>query len=502
MIPLSTSGSLPYILPALLLVPLLGIGILFFLPERLRKAVNSVAIGAGILNIFLALQLVGSFNLSDTSFQFPIRASLIDSLGVSFSLGVDGIAVWMILFTNLLMGLALIRAQGHGRAYYMLLLLLQESVLGTFMALDLVLYYLFWELMLIPNFFLLYRWGTGDRERSAFKFAIYTAIGSLLMLVSIAAIGNAVAAERGGLSFYLGDLIGLSPGMQMEDFILFGFLAAFFLKSAVFPFHTWLPDAHRAAPEGASFDLTLVLPKMGLFGAIRFLLLLSPDALFRNQILLISLGVGALLYGALLAWKQTDLKRFLAYSTVSHIGLSLAALASLKEEGLKGCVFLMIGSGISTGGLLILVSELERRIGVKSVSELGGLAGSMPRFAFLVLLFGLSSIGLPLTNGFIGEFFSIAGTFDRNVILGLLASLGIVFGAVYLLSIYRRVFFGDTKISAVDLGRTELVTLLPLVVLIFLLGLYPRPVLAGVEHTISVVDSIQGGDDLEGAPNE
>lgn len=483
MLELSTNYSELSLL--LLAVPLLGaVGSLLF-PAR-----RAFALVLSLINFAVALMVIQFFDPAEPSFQFAVNASLISSLGVRFAIGLDGLSVWLVLFTNLIMLLAFIRASASSAGYLSLLFLLQFAVIGTFVSLDVVLYYFFWELMMIPNFFLLYVWG---RSRgAAMKYALYTAVGSLLMLVAIGTLGVYLQEQRGVLSFFLGDLVGFSSTERVGDLLLFGFLAAFFMKSAVFPFHTWLPDAHRAAPEDGSFDLTLVLPKVGLFGAIRFVYLLFPEPMIRNEHLLGMLGVTALIYGALVAWKQTDLKRFLAFSTISHVGLALAAFSSMSEEGLKGCVFMMLGGGISIGGLFILVSELERRFGIRRIDELGGLAKGAPILSALFLIFVLSAIGLPLTNGFIGEFLSIAGIFDADAVLGIVATLGVVFAALYGLSVYRRVFFGgESSLKVSDLSVNDLVTLVPLVAIVFVLGLYPGPILSGVEHSLDLMEIYQ-----------
>jgi NADH-quinone oxidoreductase subunit M len=479
---LELSNTYSTLLLLLLAVPLLGAVSVPVFPAR-----RTFSLLLSLINLGLSLAIVKFFDPGEPAFQFAVNSPLISSLGVRFAIGLDGISVWLVLFSNLLMLLAFLRAKEADSGYLSLLFLLQFAVLGTFVSLDVALFYFFWELMMIPNFFLLYFWGRS--QGAAMKYALYTALGSLLMLVSIGTLGVYLQEQSGVLSFFVGDLIGFSSTERVGDLLLFGFLAAFFMKSAVFPFHTWLPDAHRAAPQDGSFDLTLVLPKVGLFGAIRFVYLLFPEPMVRNGYLLGALGVTALIYGALVAWKQTDLKRFLAYSTVSHVGLCLAAFVSMSEEGAKGLVFMMLGSGISIGGLFILVSEMERRFGIRRVDELGGLAGRAPVLSSLFLLFVMSAIGLPLTNGFIGEFLSIAGVFDSNAVLGIVATLGVIFAALYGLSLYRRVFFGkESNLEVSDLSLNDLVTLVPLAALVFVLGLYPRPILNGVEHALDLLE--------------
>jgi NADH-quinone oxidoreductase subunit M len=490
MLTLSTQIGHETILICLLAIPLIAIAAMGVCQFKFAKYSWAVANLFSISLLVASIRLLDLFRADVQGFQFVVNKTLSSNLGIHFALGLDGIGVWCILFTSLIMAIAIYRAKevpGNICGYLALLFLMAEATLGIFLALDLVLYYFFWELMLIPNFFLLYKFGQSQNKRAAIKLALFTSVGSLLMLISIVTLGQLGAFQ--GHSFFLGDLVGLKISADIEDYLLFGFLAAFFLKSAVFPFHSWLPDAHRAAPPGGSFDLTLVLPKVGLFGAIRLLGLLLPGALQRHQADLMLLGIIALFYGALVAWKETDLKRFLAYSTVSHVGLALAALSSLTTEGLTGCLFIMIGSAIATGSLFILISEMEKESGIREIRELGGLAKSKPKIAALFLIFGLSSIGLPLTNGFVGEFFSIAGIFKVDARLGILASIAVVFSALYMLSVYRHVFFGEQKTAGIDLNNPTLFTLLPALAFVFMLGLFPEPIAAGVRQSILALNS-------------
>lgn len=479
------------ILGCLLTIPLVAIVVIWAISKRFRENLWLVSNVFSLALLTASIHLLSVFEPSVTGFQFFINKPISTSLGISLALGLDGIGVWCVLFTTFVMAIAIYRAKEikeNLAGYLMLLFLMTEAALGIFLALDLVLYYFFWELMLIPNFFILYRYGQHQNKQAALKLALFTAVGSLLMLVSIASIGQFAAFSK--LSFFIGDIAGLKLTPIVGDYLLYGFLAAFFLKSAVFPFHSWLPDAHRAAPLGGSFDLALVLPKVGLFGAIRLLMIILPDAMHRHQHQLMVIGVIALFYGALVAWKERDLKRVLAFSTISHVGLGLAGLASLTVEGISGCIFIMLGSTIVTGSLFLLVSDMEKDGGVRQVGELGGLARSMPIVSTLFLLFGLSSIGLPLTNGFIGEFLAIAGVFKADAILGMLAAVSVVFSALYFLSIYRQVFFGNEERKGSDISSLAMIMYLPAVLLVFMLGAYPAPILSGVRQSISNISTL------------
>lgn len=479
------------LLVCILTIPLVAAVVVWALSKRFAENLWLVANIFSLALLVASIHLLSLFQPQVSGFQFVVNRPISTSLGINFALGLDGIGVWCVLFTALVMAIAIYRAKEikeNLAGYLVLLFLMTEASLGIFLALDLVLYYAFWELMLIPNFFLLYRYGQYQNKKAAIKLALFTAVGSLLMLVSIVTIGQFAAFSK--LSFFIGDIAGLKLAPVIADYILYGFLAAFFLKSAVFPFHSWLPDAHRAAPPGGSFDLALVLPKVGLFGAIRLLMIILPEAMTRHQHQLMVLGVTALFYGALVAWKERDLKRFLAYSTISHVGLGLAGLASLTLEGISGCIFIMLGSAIVTGSMFLLVSEMEKEGGAREVSDLGGLARSMPVFSILFLVFGLSSIGLPLTNGFIGEFFAISGIFKADSKLGMIATISVVFSAIYFLSIYRQVFFGPEKRPGHDLTRTAVAIFVPGVLLVFMLGAYPAPVLSGVQQSVSNINAV------------
>ena len=482
------------ILTCILALPILAVIALGICAVTSAKYAWVIANLFSLMIVGTSIYLVKIFRTEVTGFQFVTRHALSNSLGISFSLGLDGLGLWCVVFTAIVMAVSVYRAKEITLSicgYLSLLFLLEEAALGIFLTLDLVLYYAFWELMLIPNFLLLYRWGQFQHKKAAMKLALFTALGSLLMLVSIVALAQLTAFEH--VSFFIGDLANVNLNQRIGDLILAGFLAAFFLKSAVFPFHSWLPDAHRSAPVGGSFDLALVLPKVGLFGAIRLLILLLPEAIVRHQAELIVLGIIGLFYGALLAWKERDLKRFLAFSTVSHVGLALAGLSSLTVEGLSGCLFLMIGSAIATGALFVIVSEMEKTNGVKKVDELGGLAKSMPICAALFLIFGLSSIGLPLTNGFIAELFSITGIFKVQIIFGFAAVVAIVFSALYFLSVYRQVFFGEEKSSSEnvmkDISYPTVLALIPALIIVFIIGLYPQPLLSGVRQASLTIRS-------------
>ena len=479
------------ILVCILTIPLVAAALIWICSKRFASSLWLIANVFSLALLTASIHLLSIFQPGVTGFQFVVNRPISESLGIHFALGLDGIGLWCVLFTALLMSIAIYRAKEIPQnlaGYLILLFLMAEAALGIFLALDLVLYYVFWELMLIPNFFLLYRYGQYQHKKAAIKLALFTGVGSLLMLVSIVSIGQLAAFSK--LSFFIGDIVGLKVAPDVADYLLYGFLAAFFLKSAVFPFHSWLPDAHRAAPPGGSFDLMLVLPKVGLFGAIRLLVLLLPEAISRHQHSLMVLGTVALFYGALVAWKERDLKRFLAFSTVSHVGLALAGLSTMTVEGISGCLFLMLGSAIATGSMFLLVSDMEKESGAREIGDLGGLAASMPVVSSLFLVFGLSSIGLPLTNGFIGEFLSLAGIFKINPTIGIFATISVVFSALYFLSVYRQVFFSEQVRAGTDISRSATIMFIPALLLVFMLGVYPEPILAGVRQSISAIPSI------------
>ncbi|HQH28231.1 MAG TPA: NADH-quinone oxidoreductase subunit M, partial [Oligoflexia bacterium] len=366
-------------------------------------------------------------------------------------------------------------------AYLGCLLFLEAGMVGVFCALDLVLFYVFWEAMLIPMYLLIGIWGGERRVYAALKFVLFTAIGSLLMLAAIIYLGYRYEQQFGMPSFYLSDWSALQLGLR-EEVLLFGaFALAFAIKIPVVPLHSWLPDAHVEAPAGGSVILAGVLLKMGLYGLIRFCVPVFPEACAGAGPLFVVLGVIGIVFGALVAWVQDDVKKLVAYSSISHLGFCVLGFGVFNVWGLKGAMLQMLNHGISTGALFFLVGVLYDRAHSRRIADFGGLAQKMPLFAFVFLSVSLSSIALPLTNGFVGEFLILFGAYRFQPYAAVAAVSGVVLGAVYMLSAYRRLMFGDfmapNGAQIHDLNRREKIVFVPLLALVLVIGVYPQPVL-------------------------
>ena len=483
-----------HLLTLLILCPSLGALTLFLVPSKSEALARSVAVLFGLLTFALSVLVAWTFPVGSAEFQLLERTPWINDFGINYIVGVDGLSLSMVLLTTFLSVLVLISSgsiSSKVRAYLGCLLFLETGMLGTFLALDGFTFYIFWELMLIPMYFLIGVWGGSRKIYAALKFVIYTALGSLLMLVAIVTLSYLHFKQFGSYSFYLGDWTHLSiDSVRLELLLFAAFSLAFAIKVPMFPLHTWLPDAHVEAPTGGSVILAGVLLKMGLYGMIRFCVPIFPAAVVATAPLFAFLGVVGIVYGALVAWVQTDMKKLVAYSSVSHLGFCVLGYAALNLTGMQGAVLQMINHGISTAALFFLVGVLYDRTHTRRIADYGGVAAKVPLFAVVFLVFTLSSIGLPLTNGFIGEFLILRGGFEFSPVLGGFAVSGVVLGAVYMLSLYRRVVFGPVPASKghddhahdlKDLTLREKVVFLPLLVAVFILGLYPQPILRLIE---------------------
>ncbi|MFH0793962.1 MAG: NADH-quinone oxidoreductase subunit M [bacterium] len=482
-------------LTIIVFLPLLGtILISLFVPRRFGGAVRWGTLAVAVLNFVLALYLLREFSVETSGFQIVEKHQWLPDWGVTYTLGVDGLSLMLILLSNLLSALAVMSSfaaiRVREKEYYFFLSLLQTGILGTFAALDLFLFYIFWETMLIPLYFLIGIWGGEKRIYATFKFLLYTLTGSLLMLVGILVIYfqmravipgsdteafnymNIVAQIRSGA-------LVLKPELQFWLFLAFFF--AFAIKVPLFPLHTWLPDAHTEAPTAGSVILAGVLLKTGVYGIFRFCFMLFPATALELRGLVGWIAVVAILYGAFTAMAQKDMKRLVAYSSVSHMGFVMLGLFSLNLIALKGSMLQMLNHGISTGALFLLVGMIYERRHTRLMSEMGGLAQQLPVYAVFFMIILLSSIGLPGLNGFVGEFMILLGAFRAKPAWAVVGALGVVFGAVYLLMLYQRVFFGPLDKPAnkelKDLGWREVAVLMPLVILAVWIGLYPKPFL-------------------------
>jgi NADH-quinone oxidoreductase subunit M len=428
-----------------------------------------------------------SFQANGPDFQLAETMPWIPGLGISYNVGIDGISLWLILLTTFLMPIAIAGSfsaiEERVREYYFLLLALETGMLGAFMATDIFLFYVFWEAMLIPMYFLIGIWGGKDRIYAAMKFFLYTMVGSLLMLVAIFYLAYQHKVQFGTYSTAFLDLykvqIAGGGGLHSTQALLFlAFSLAFAIKVPLFPLHTWLPDAHVQAPTAGSVILAAVLLKMGGYGFMRIAFPLFPEAVATFQIPFMILGAIAIIYGAWVAMVQPDIKKLVAYSSVSHMGYVIIGLFSLNALAASGAYYQMLNHGISTGALFLLVGMIYERRHTREITQYGGIAKIMPLFAVAFMIVTLSSVALPGTNGFIGEFLILLGAWKANPGLAAMAALGVVFGAVYMLWMVQRVFFGPINNpeneKLVDLNFRELAILAPLVVAIFFMGVYPN----------------------------
>jgi NADH-quinone oxidoreductase subunit M len=476
-------------------IPLAGaLAVVFLVPKERTGAIRTISTAVVLFDFVVSLPLWFLFERGREGYQFVEKAPWIPSLGVDYHFGIDGISLVLILLTTL-MGIIAVACSytaisERQKEYYVLLLLLQTFMIGTFCALDLFLFYVFWEVMLVPMYFLIGVWGSDRRLYAAIKFFLYTLAGSVLMLLGIIALyfyNTTGFLGYKGLqqppTFSIEKLTAVAAGMppDLQIWLFFAFFFGFAIKVPMFPFHTWLPDAHTEAPTAGSVILAAILLKMGTYGFVRFSLPMFPDAINTPWVLavVVTLSIVGIVYGAMVTLVQKDMKRLIAYSSVSHLGFVMLGVFALNMAGLQGGILQMVNHGISTGALFLLVGMIYERRHTRMISDYGGLARQMPIYATYFLIMALSSMGLPILNGFIGEFAILQGAFAKNFWWAFSAATGIVLGAAYLLWLYQRVFFGEitnpANANLPDLTVREQATLIPLVVLALWIGLYPKP---------------------------
>ncbi len=479
-----------HLLSWLLAIPAISAVVVLLLPRTWETGIKRFSIGAMLVELIVSLRLILA-DYSEAGYRFIEQMPWIESFGISYKVGVDGISLWLVILTTLLSPIALYASWGSVtsriKEYAFSFLLLELGMLGAFLALDLFLFYVFWELMLVPMYLIIGVWGGKDRVYAAVKFFIYTMAGSLLMLVAILYLTASYRELAGHYSFDLQELSTLVLPAMPQYLLFSAFALAFAIKVPMFPFHTWLPDAHVQAPTGGSVILAAVLLKLGIYGFIRFAMPMFPVASQVIGPVLAGLGVVGIIYGAYAAWVQRDLKKLVAYSSVSHMGFILLGLFAMNRNGISGAVLQMINHGISTGALFLLVGAIYDRRHSRLLDDFGGLAKVMPIYTLVFVIITMSSIGLPGTNGFVGEFMILAGSFFSRSSIGfgsswfvmtLLAATGVIFAAVYMLHAVLRIFWGKVvhseNESLSDLNRREVVSLLPLLLMVFWIGLYPK----------------------------
>ncbi|HLE31526.1 MAG TPA: NADH-quinone oxidoreductase subunit M [Bacteroidota bacterium] len=503
-----------FLLTTTIFFPLLGALVLLIAASKNEDGIKLVGLTTTLLTFVISLALYAGYDSAATGFQFTQKLVWIEGLSISYFVGIDGMSLLLILLTTFLTPLALLATWNsvHERLkeYVIMILLLEVGMIGVFAALDLFLFYVFWEAMLIPMYFIIGIWGGQERVYAAIKFFLFTLFGSLLMLVAILVLGYFASASGGGFTtdlLALYDLAGKIPaGLQFWLFLAFAL--SFSIKVPLFPLHTWLPDAHVQAPTAGSVILAGVLLKMGTYGFIRFCLPLFPDAAIRLAPYFSVLAVIGIIYGALVAMVQTDVKKLVAYSSVSHLGFVVLGIFSMTEEGMQGAIIQMINHGLSTGALFMIVGMIYDRAHTRQISDFGGVAKVMPVFATFFMIVTLSSIGLPGLNGFVGEFLILVGSFSsmflQSYAFAAFAASGVIFAAVYMLWMYQRVMLGPVREGGVyhghkltDLNAREILSLVPIVIFIVWIGVYPSTFLTKsaplVKEVVQKMEAVKQG---------
>lgn len=473
-------------------LPLVGVAVLLVLPKRLEHWARTVAWGATAATFVCSLALLQRFVPQQMGFQFVERRPWIPAWGVEYHVGVDGLSLLLVVLSSLLTLLAVWGSWNsvsmRPRAFMITVLLLEVGMNGVFVALDVFLFYVFWEVMLFPMYFLIGVWGAERRLYAAIKFVLYTMSTSVLMLVALIVVSLMHYWQTGMLSFALEDWLRLELPLRAQLWLFAAFALAFAVKVPLFPLHTWLPDAHVEAPTAGSVILAGVLLKMGVYGFLRFALPLFPQAAQVAAPLMITLSVIGILYGALVCMVQPDMKKLVAYSSVSHMGFVMLGVFSFDFTGMQGGILQMLNHGIITGALFLIVGMLYERRHTKDIAEYGGLARVMPRFSTLAVITVLASIGLPGLNGFVGEYLILVGAFRVSWPAAVLAALAMILAAVYLLWMVQRVFFGAVRHTAndklADVSWREFSVLAVLVALMIGIGVYPQPILERLKNSV------------------
>jgi len=482
------------LIQSLIFIPLLGA--LLLLVVRSEQAVKTLALVFSLIPFLASIWLYMSYsaqvaggNVYENGFVYFINLPWFTTNGfdINFTLALDGISIYLVLLTTLIFPLSIYFSWGsvekYHTAYYSLMLLLQTGIIGFFLALDMLLFYIFFEMVLIPMYFLIGIWGGKERIYASLKFFLYTLVGSLLMLIAIIYMGVSVPEYTFTTSYITLLNQGEIP-MGVQNWLFWAFTLSFAIKVPLFPVHTWLPDAHTQAPTAGSVILAGVLLKMGTYGLIRYCLPLFPQASVANASLISALAVIGIIYGAMAAMVQKDIKKLVAYSSVSHLGFIVLGIFAFTEEGMSGAIIQMVNHGIATGALFLLVGMIYDRRHTRMIKDFQGIATQLPTFTFIFMITIMASVGLPGLNGFVGEFLVLMGSFKSNVIsqvFAVFAATGVIIAAVYLLWMFRRVMFGaldkEENRKLVDLNGREVAVMMPLIVLMFWMGLYATPFL-------------------------
>lgn len=500
------------ILSILIFLPLVGVFLLVSINKENHNVMKGMTFLTALVNFIISLLLYRDFDSTTHAFQFATSIPWIEDYGINYHIGIDGISLFLVLLTTFLTVISVVACwkdiQEKVKGFMICILLLETGMIGVFVALDLFLFYVFWEITLIPMYLLIGVWGSPARRiYAAIKFFLYTMFGSLLMLVAILVLYFYHHSMTGVYTFDIEQLYQLSVPYGTQVWLFLAFALAFAIKVPMFPFHTWLPDAHTEAPTVGSVLLAAVLLKMGTYGFLRFNLPLFPEATMAFVPLISILAIIGIIYGAMVCIVQKDLKRLIAFSSVSHLGFVMLGIFALNIQGLEGGILQMLNHGFSTGALFLIVGMIYERRHTRMIAEFGGLSKVMPIYATLFMIVTLSSIGLPGLNGFVGEFLILLGTFKSNMAYAVFAALGVILAAVYMLWMFQRVMFGEVTKEEnkhlKDLSVREVAVLLPLIFFIFQIGVYPKPFLsrmdASVKHLIAQVKSKTGQQMADGS---
>jgi len=493
-----------HLLSWVLFTPLIGAAILLLIPASKKNLIRLWANLAALAGFLVALPLVFRFDKTASAFQFVERADWIPSLGVHYAIGIDGISLLLVMLTTVIGSVAILSSwraiDDRVKEYYAMFLLQQTGMIGVFISLDFFLFFVFWEAVLVPMYFIIGVWGGPRKLYAAIKFFLYTLAGGALMLLGILTLYFQHYRQFGFYTFEISELMKLNLSPTVEQWVFWAFFIGFAIKVPMFPFHTWLPDAHVEAPTAGSVVLASVLLKMGTYGFIRFSLPLLPKASINATIVqvLVALSLVGIVYGALVSLMQSDWKKLVAYSSVSHLGFCTLGIFALNPNGLAGSVIQQINHGISTGMLFLAVGIMYERRHTRELKEYGGLGHVMPLYAKVFAFAMLSSAGLPLLNGFIGEFTILQGAFEANRAWAAIAVTGVILGAAYLLWMYQRTVLGQVtnpkNLGLPDLSLREFATFAPLIVWAVWIGVYPKPYFDVLEKPVAqIVERVKPG---------
>jgi NADH-quinone oxidoreductase subunit M len=480
------------LLSTFLWLPVAGAILLAFFPRNATGAIKAFGLAVSLITFVISLGMLRGWQDGRADFQFVESLPWIPQWGITYGLGVDGITLWLVLLTTFLTPLIFLSAWNaihkHPKEYVISFLVMETAMIGAFLATDLVLFYVFFELMLLPMYLVIGVWGGANRVYAAIKFFLFTIAGSLLMLLGIIYLGFQSWHQTGLPSFTITDLYGTQLTPTAQTWLFLAFSLAFAIKVPLFPLHTWLPDAHVEAPTGGSIILAGVMLKMGTYGFLRFVLPFFPEASVAWADVLITLSVIGIVYGALVAWVQPDMKKLVAYSSVSHLGFCVLGIFALNQTAIEGSILQMVNHGLSTGALFMLVGVIYERRHTRLLADYGGLARTMPVFAVFFVIAVLSSVGLPGLNGFIGEFLILAGTFQTWPVAATIAATGVILAAIYLLWLVQKVFFGpitnEANRNVPEIAWNEIAALVPIVLFMVWIGVHPNTFLKKMEPSV------------------